>query len=81
LEEPKKLSNLGHLKGQFALNQRLKLDPTVYGDSESSWALPRLLFADKKKVAVDHIMCVCVCVYLAFTAFMLVFTPAIIWLF
>jgi uncharacterized protein involved in type VI secretion and phage assembly len=28
--------------------------PSVYGDSESSWALPCLPFADKK-IAVEHI--------------------------
>jgi hypothetical protein len=33
----------------------------------------------RKDIPVEHIMCVYV--HLAFTAFMLVFTPAIIWLF
>src|ERR687891_723475 len=46
------------LKGQFALNQGLKLHEiaqSVYGDSESSWALPCLPFADKK-IVVEHIL-------------------------
>ena len=40
------------LKGQFALNQGLKLHDimqSICGDSDSSWALPCLPYADKKR--------------------------------